>query len=46
MSLTVKATSATYLFVEVFGKFHGFQEFELLVRESTILVGRRAFEEP
>jgi len=40
-----KETVATHLFVEALGKLHGFQEFELLVGESTILVGGRALEE-
>lgn len=39
-------TSATHLFVKALGEFHGFQEFEFLVGESTVLVGRRALEEP
>lgn len=39
-----EATLAAHLFVEVLGEFHCSQEFELLVGESTILVGRRALE--
>jgi len=34
------------LFVKVLREFYGLQEFELLVGESTVLVGRRALEEP
>ena len=45
MSLTVKATPTMHLFVKGLGKLHGFQEFELFVGESTVLVGGRAFEE-
>lgn len=41
-----KATSATHLFVKILREFHGLQEFEFLVGESTVLVGRRALEEP
>lgn len=34
-----------YLFVKLGRKFHGFEKLELLVRKSSILVGRSAFEE-
>lgn len=35
-----------YLFLELWRKLHGLEQFELLIRETPVLVSRRAFEKP